>query len=106
MLEKAATIKILEHLPLGNELKKQTEIVKKQYQRLDKVYEFDETINKNDRKPALKKHNKSDLKYDSKHSFYKYYHDIKKFDILSFESKYSFLTNFFNDLDKFIKLKY
>ena len=60
---------------------------------------------KNDRKPTLKKYNKSDLIYDSNYSFYKYYHDLKKFDSLSLESKYSFLVNLFSDLDKFNKLK-
>ena len=38
------------------------------------------------------------------HSFYKY-GDIKKIDNLSLELNYSFLANFLNDLDKFIKLK-
>ena len=32
----------------------QTDISKKQYQGLDKIYEFDETINKNDKKQPLK----------------------------------------------------
>ena len=41
----------------------------------------------------------------SKYSFYKYYQDSKKFDNLSFKSKYSFLAEFFNDLNKFNKLK-
>ena len=59
-LEKVAIIKIFEYSPLGSQLKMQTDIAKK-YQRLDKVYEFDETINKNDRKPMLKKYNKSNI---------------------------------------------
>ena len=33
LLEKAATIKRSEYLPLGSELKKQTDIAKKQYKR-------------------------------------------------------------------------
>ena len=41
----------------------------KKYQKLDKVYEFDETINKTDRKPTLKVCNKSDLIYNANHSF-------------------------------------
>ena len=45
MLEKAATIKRFEYLPLGKELKAQTDIAKKQYQKLDKIYEFDEKKN-------------------------------------------------------------
>ena len=83
--------------------------MQKKYQEFDKVYEFDkkedvERINNDDKKPTLKKYNKSDLIYNSKHSFYKYY-DIKEFDKLSLESKDSFLAKFFNDLDKFSKLK-
>ena len=85
-------------------MKIETDIAKKQYQKGNKVYEFDEKINKNVRKPALKKYNKSDLKYNANHSFYKN-HDIRKFDNLSLESKYSFLVNFFIDLDKFNNLK-
>ena len=34
---------------------------KKQYQELEKVYEFDETISKNDKKLTAKRYNKSDL---------------------------------------------
>ena len=85
-------------------MKKQTDIFKKEYQRLDKVYKLDEPINKNDRKAVLKKYNKSNLIYGANHSFYKY-HDINEFDNLFLESKYSFLANFFNYLDKFIKLE-
>lgn len=43
--------------------------------------------------------------YNSKYSFHKYYRDNKKFDKLSFKSKYSFLDNFFNDLDKLSEIK-
>ena len=49
-------------------MKKQTGIAKKDYQILDKVYEFnkkqDETMNKvekDDKKPTVKSNNKSDL---------------------------------------------
>ena len=78
MLEKANTIKGFEYSHLGKELKDQTDIAKrKQYQKLRKSYEFDETINK---KPALKKYDKSDLIYDGSYSLQKYYCDIKKFD--------------------------
>ena len=73
MLKKAATIKRLEYSPLGKKLKAQIDISKKQYQGLDKIYEFDETINK----PTFKKYNKSDLIYNSKYSFQKYYRDSK-----------------------------
>ena len=55
-------------MPLASKLKKGTDIAKRQYQGLDKVYEFDEkkgdeTIDKDD-----KKYNKSDLIYDANHS--------------------------------------
>ena len=74
MLEKVAR---LEYSPLRKELEAQTDIAKKKFQTLDKIYETDETINK---KPALKNYGKSDLIYDSIYSFYNYYRDIKKFD--------------------------
>ena len=62
MIKKAATIKRFEYSPLDSELKKQTDVARKQYQRLDKVYKFyknqkDETINKeekDDQNPILK----------------------------------------------------
>ena len=62
MLENAATIERFGNLPLGSEWKNETEIAKKkQYQRLDKVYEFhtkegNETINKYDKKQILRKY--------------------------------------------------
>ena len=37
LLEKAATIKRFEYSPLGSELKRQTDIAKKQYKKLDKA---------------------------------------------------------------------
>ena len=50
LLGKHVPIIRFEYSPLGCELKKQTTLQKKKYQGLDKVYEFDETISKNDRK--------------------------------------------------------
>ena len=41
MLEKDTTIKKIEYSLLDSEMGKQTNIVKKQYQVLDKAYEFD-----------------------------------------------------------------
>ena len=58
LLEKAATIKRFEYSPLGSELKKQTNIVKKNIKRISKIRQgvwIDEAINKNDRKPTLTK---------------------------------------------------
>ena len=49
-LQKAATIKKFEYSPLGSVLKRQTDNAKKQYQGLDKVYEFDGTKSKDDKK--------------------------------------------------------
>ena len=46
LLEKAVAMKWFEYFPLEKELKAQTDIVKKQYQGLDKIYQFHETINK------------------------------------------------------------
>ena len=103
-LGKVATIKRFEYSPLGSELEKQTDIAKKHYQKLDKVYEFDEAINKNDRNSIIRKYKKSDLIYNAHHSFCKY-HYFKKIDNLSLESNCSFLATLFNDLDKFRKLK-
>ena len=37
-------------------------------------------------------------------SFY-IYHDLKKFLKISFKTKYSFLVDFFNDLDKFTRIQ-
>ena len=62
LIKKAATIKRFEYSPLRSELKKQIDVARKQYQRLDKVYKFDknekdETINKEekgDKNPILK----------------------------------------------------
>ena len=93
LLKKAATIIRSEYLSLGNKLKKQIDIVGKQYRWLNKVYELDkkesdETINKDDDKtPTIKKYNKSNLIYNSNHSFYKY-QNFNKFDI-SFKSEHS-----------------
>ena len=92
-----------EYSPLGKKLKAQTDIAKKQYQKLDDTFKLDKMIKKE--KPALKNCSKSNLIYNRKQSFYKYYHDSKSFNNLSLRSKYSLLLEFFNDLNKFKKLK-
>ena len=46
LLEKAATMKRFEYLPLGKELKAQTDMAKKQYQKLGDTFEFDKIIKK------------------------------------------------------------
>ena len=100
--KKNAALKQFEHSPLGKELKAQTDIAKKQYEKLDNTDESDETINKIS---TLKNYRKSDLIYDTKHSFFKHYRDNKKIDNLSFKSKYLFLHGFLDDIDKFSDLK-
>ena len=40
--EKAAALKQFKHSPLGKDLKAQTSIVKKQYQKLSKIFESDD----------------------------------------------------------------
>ena len=92
-------MKRFEYSPLGKELNAQTDIEEKDYQKLDATFEFDKIIKKE--KPALENYSISDLIYNSNYSFYKYCRDSKKFDSLSFNSKYSFLPEFFNDLNKF-----
>ena len=52
LLKKAAAIKRFEYSPLGKELKAQTDIPKKHYQKLDNNFEFDKIIKKE--KPTLK----------------------------------------------------
>ena len=92
-----------------NELKKQTDLAKNNIKDQTRCMnlikkEGDETINKNDREPALKKYNKINLIYYAHHSFCKYCY-IKKFDNVSLKPQYSFLANFFKDLDKRNRLK-
>ena len=44
LLEKAATMKRFENLPLSKELKEQTDIAKKQYQGLNKFFKSDKKV--------------------------------------------------------------
>ena len=76
MLEKAVALKRFQHSQLDKELKAQTGNAKKQYQKLDKIYEFEETINK---KPIFENYSKLDLTDNINYSFYKYYRNNKKF---------------------------
>ena len=66
-MEKDATTKRFEYSPLGKELKAQSDIAKKQYEKVDDTYEFDKIIKKE--KPTFKKYNRSNLIYNSKYSF-------------------------------------
>ena len=86
-------MKRFEYSLLDKELKKQTNVAEKQYQKLDNIFEFDKIIKKEN-------YSKSNLIYVANHSFSKYYCDRKNFDNLSFKSKHSFLNDFLDDLDK------
>ena len=97
MLEKACTMKRLEYYPLDKELKAQTDIAKKQHQKLSNTLGFNKVINKEN-------YSKSNVTYDANHSFCKYSRDSEKFDNLSFKSNYSFLETVFDNLNKFNKL--
>ena len=68
LLERAVTIKRFEYLPLGKELKAQTDIAEKQYQNLDDTYKFDKIITKE--RTTLKKYSKPDLIHNGNYSFY------------------------------------
>ena len=89
-------MKKYEYSPWGKELKAQTDIAKKQYQKLD-----DEKINK---RSIPKVYNKSDLICNTNHSFYDYYCNSQKFEKLSPDSKALVLRNFLNDINKFSDL--
>ena len=56
LIRKAATIKRFEYSPLGKELKAKIDIAKKQYQKLDDIYELYQIIKKE--KPTFKKCNR------------------------------------------------
>ena len=56
LLEKTSAIKRVEYLPLGKEIKAQTDIAKKQYQKLDITFEFDKQIKKEE--PTFENYNK------------------------------------------------
>ena len=67
LLEKAAAMKRFECPLLGKELKKQTSVAEKRYQKLDDTYEFDKIIKK--KKPSFKKYKVLNLIYSSKYIF-------------------------------------
>ena len=75
LLERAATMKRFEYLPSGKELKAQTDITKKQYQKLDNIFGFEKIVKKE--RAKLENYSKSNLLYDANHSFYRYYRDKK-----------------------------
>ena len=83
MLEKAVTLKRFEYSLLGKKLKTQTDIAKKQYQKLGNKFKFDKRIKKE--KATFKKYNRSNVIYSSKYRFYEYYNI--NFNSLSLTSK-------------------
>ena len=95
MLEKAASVKVFEHSPLGKELKAQTCTAEKQYQKLGKAFKF----NKNEEK-ILKSRAKTSIVYSKDFTFYKY-HNINEFAKRSFSSKQNDLTEFKDSLETF-----
>ena len=76
-LEKATAVKRFQYSRSGKELTEQTDIANKRFQRFFQNYEFNQTINKNDKNPTRTKYSKLDLRYNS-NMFYKYCRDIKK----------------------------
>ena len=88
---------------LGKELIAQADIAKKQYQKLDNTSEFDKIIKRENL--TIENYSKSDLIYNSRYGFQNYYHNDEKFNNLSIKSKYSLLVKFFNNANKFNKLK-
>ena len=81
LLEKAAALKRFEYLPLGKELKAQTDIAKKQDQKLD------------NKEWKIGKYNKSDMIDNTVNSLYKY-NDLKKVNKISMNQKSNFYQTF------------
>ena len=84
------TIKRYEYSPLGSELKK-TDIARKQYQRLEKVCEFDKregdkTINKDDKKTF--NIFSFELKYNDLVSFIQNFNELSRENLIKKKSKY------------------
>ena len=96
-------MKRFEYSSLGKELKPQTDIAKKPYPKLADTFEFDKIIKQE--KPTTENYIKSNLIYNSKCSFYKYYRDSKKFDSFSLKSSNLCLFEFFKDLNKFKRIR-
>ena len=106
MLGKAPTLKRFEYSLLGKKLKAQTDITQKQYQGLDKAFVFDknnENVNELLVKKERKKYNKSNIIYNRLRFYIN--RDYKRFNSLSFKSKYSYPLNFYDDLQKLVKMK-
>ena len=90
LLEKAAAIKRFQYSLLGEQLKNQTSVAEKQYQKFDKAFE-------SDKKAEDKTENKK-LVYDNVFAFYKD-HNIKEFSKRSFDLKLNDLKEFKDKLE-------
>ena len=66
LLEKDAALKRFEYSPLGKELKTQTSVAEKQYQK------FNNTFESNKKEELKRSHAKSNLVYNKYFTFYKY----------------------------------
>ena len=101
LLEKAAAIKRFEYSPFAKELKKQTRVAKKQYQKLDQTFESNKTLEektKNKRSRA-----NSNLAYNNDFTFY-IYRDSKEFGTKRFiDSKQNYLKSLKNILELFYR---
>ena len=97
LIEKAAIMKRFEYSPLGKELKALT-LQRNSIKNYAILLGLTKQLKK--KKKTLENYSKSNLIYDANHSFYRYYLDRKKLNNLSFKSKHSFLSEFFDDLDK------
>ena len=98
LLEKAAAIKRSEYSSLGKELKMQTSVSEKQYQKFDNAFEFnkkEEVKTKNNRNCT-----KSNLVYNNYFTFYKC-NTIKEFAKRSLDSKVNGLRKFKDKLELF-----
>lgn len=69
---KTATMKIFEYSSLGKELIAQTDIAKKQYQKLGDTGWF---LGIKKEKPIIKKYSRPNLIYNSKYNKYEYYNN-------------------------------
>ena len=85
LVGKSAELKRFECSSPGKELKAQTDITNKQYQKLGDTNEFDEIKNK---RLTPKSYSNPNLIYEANHSFFKYYFDKKN--LITFLTNQSF----------------
>ena len=103
--EKATALKRFEYSPLGKELKAETSVVEKQYQKLNKIFESDdeeEPITIKKEKLEIIHEHEPKLICNKKYSFSEYGKVAKYMDD-SPESEYNRLAKFYNSLNEFEK---